>query len=132
MEISLTIASSTCMINHVARSALSHHFIFLHVLQKAAASAYIRVQCRNSRTDALVTGLGNNASSREGFNPILVSRPRCAFSRMTVFSVLTVDIQESQIWFPSTILEQFTTATSTLAALLVTSPTKICSSLPCL
>jgi hypothetical protein len=117
-----------CMIHRVARSALSHHSPFLHIFQQAAARAYIRVQCGSNRANAFDTGLGD--TSRESFDPI--SHPRCAFPGMTVFSILTECFQECQTCFPSATLGQFTRATSTRAALFVTSPSRICSSPPCL
>ena len=118
-----------CMINHVARSALSHHSPFLHIFQQAAARAYIRIQRGSSRASAFDTGLGET-SSQESFDP--KSHPRCAFISKDDFflSILTECFQECQICLPSATLGQFTSAMSTRAALLVTSPSRICSSLP--
>lgn len=119
-----------CMVNYVARSALSYHSPFLHIFQQAAARAYIRVRCGGSQANAFDTGLGDSFS-RASFDPI--SDPRCAFPRMIVFSILTECLQECQTrCFLSATLGQSTSASSARAALLVTSPSRTRSSPPCL
>jgi hypothetical protein len=86
------------MTNHVSPSHITPRSC-IFIFQQAAARAYIRVQCGSNRANAFDTGLVGDTSSRESLDP--VSHPRCAFPRMSVFSVLTECLQECQSCFPS-------------------------------
>jgi hypothetical protein len=74
-----------CMVNHVARLAVSHHSPFLLIFQEAAARAYLRVQCGSSPANSNV-GPTSNAPSRTSFGPT-TNHLWCASPRMSIFFV---------------------------------------------
>ncbi len=76
--------ATRCMVNHVARLAVSHHHSpFLLIFQEAAARAYLRVQCGSSPANSNV-GPTSNAPSRTSFGPttnhLWCASPGCLYS----------------------------------------------------